>query len=249
MTIREYLRAQSMDEALTAAAGRRNAVLGGGTWLRLENRAVETAVDLSGLKLDTIEETADAWILGAMVTLRAMEKHEGLNAATHGLCAQCVSHIVGVQFRACATVGGSVWGRFGFSEVLTAFMALDADVELARGGWIRVEDFARMKPDDDILLHVRVKKDALGAGMHSLRAQETDFPILAVAAVRRADGLRLCVGARPGRAACVSGTDAKTLIARAQEELIYDTNARASAAYRRHLAGVLSRRALEEACQ
>lgn len=249
MTIRDYLRASSVEEALDAAKGKRNVVLGGGTWLRLENRAAATAVDLSALGLDTIEETGDAFSIGAMVTLRAMEKHPALNAATGGICAASVSHIVGVQFRACATVGGSVWGRFGFSEVLTALMALDAQVELARAGVIALEQFARMKPDDDILLRVIVKKGVLGAGMQSMRSQETDFPILTAAAVRRESGLRLCVGARPGRAACVAGADAHTLITRAQTELTYDDNARASAAYRRHLAGVLSRRALEEACR
>lgn len=249
MTIREYLRAGSVEEALEAAKGKRNVVLGGGTWLRLEDRAAATAIDLSGLGLDTIEETQDAFSIGAMVTLRAMEKHPGLQEATHGLCAASVSHIVGVQFRACATVGGSVWGRFGFSEVLTALMALGARVELARGGELPIERFACMKPDDDILLRVIVPKGVLGAAMQSLRAQETDFPILTAAAVRRADGLRLCVGARPGRAACLAGDDAQTLITRAQTELTYDDNARASAAYRRHLAGVLSRRALEEACK
>ena len=107
MTIREYLRAGSVEEALEAAKGKRNVGLGGGTWLRLEDRAVATAIDLSGLGLDTIEETQDAFSIGAMVTLRAMEKHPGLHEATHGLCAASVSHIVGVQFRNLATIGGS----------------------------------------------------------------------------------------------------------------------------------------------
>ena len=34
-------------------------------------------------------------------------------------------HIVGVQFRNCATIGGSIWGRYGFSDVLTMFLAMD----------------------------------------------------------------------------------------------------------------------------
>ena len=36
-----------------------------------------------------------------------------------------VKSIVGVQFRNCATVGGSIFGRFGFSDVLSVFLSLD----------------------------------------------------------------------------------------------------------------------------
>lgn len=43
---------------------------------------------------------------------------------------ESLRHIVGVQFRNLATVGGSLWGRFGFSDVLTLLLALDAQVEL-----------------------------------------------------------------------------------------------------------------------
>ena len=45
-----------------------------------------------------------------------------------------MSHIVGVPFRNCATVGGSVFSRFGFSDLTCALLALDASVVLYRGG-------------------------------------------------------------------------------------------------------------------
>lgn len=52
------------------------------------------------------------------------------------LFADMTGHIVGVQFRECATFGGSVWGRFGFSDILTGLLALDCEVELAEAGRI-----------------------------------------------------------------------------------------------------------------
>ena len=67
-------------------------------------------------------------------------------------------HIVGVQFRNQATVGGSIYGRFGFSDVLTAFLALDTYVELYDGGRICLAEFAKKKPDNDLLLFIVVKK-------------------------------------------------------------------------------------------
>ena len=88
-------------------------------WLKMQRNRVDTAIDLSGLGLDQIEETGSEYRLGAMVTLRQLELHPGLDRLTQGAMAESVRHIVGVQFRNLATVGGSVFGRFGFSDVLT----------------------------------------------------------------------------------------------------------------------------------
>ena len=59
--------------------------------------------------------------IGARVTLRELEQHVGLNTYTHDAVKNAVKDIVGVQFRNMATIGGSIWGRFGFSDVLTVF--------------------------------------------------------------------------------------------------------------------------------
>lgn len=56
-----------------------------------------------------------------MATLRDIEMHEGLNKEFQNLFKEAVRHIVGVQFRNCATVGGSIFPKLGFSDVLTAF--------------------------------------------------------------------------------------------------------------------------------
>ena len=130
MTIREYKRAESLEEAWQLNQKRPNRVLGGMIWLKMENINVGTAIDLSGLGLDTIEETDEGFSIGAMVTLRQLELHPGLAAYTDGAVRESVRHIVGVQFRNLATVGGSIYGRYGFSDVLTMFLAMDSYVEL-----------------------------------------------------------------------------------------------------------------------
>ena len=53
-----------------------------------------------------------------------------MNTYTHDAVKNAVKDIVGVQFRNMATIGGSIWGRFGFSDVLTVFLAMDSYVEL-----------------------------------------------------------------------------------------------------------------------
>ena len=82
-----------------------------------------------------------------MVTLRNLELHPGLNDYSHHAVADAVKDIVGVQFRNMATVGGSIWGRFGFSDVLTVFLAMDTYVQLYQGGIIPLRQFIEMKKD------------------------------------------------------------------------------------------------------
>ena len=128
ITIQKYVRVQSLEEAWQLNQNKRNRILGGMLWLRLGNGSVNTAIDLCDLGLDTISETEEAFTIGAMATLRDIETHQGLNAYANGAVANAVKDIVGVQFRNMATVGGSIWGRFGFSDVLTVFLAMDTYV-------------------------------------------------------------------------------------------------------------------------
>ena len=45
---------------------------------------INTAIDLSGLGLDKIEENDDEFRIGCMVTLRQLEVHDGFNQYTGG---------------------------------------------------------------------------------------------------------------------------------------------------------------------
>ena len=85
-------------------------ILGGGCWLRLGRKRIGTLIDLSGLGLDQIEEQ-DGWVrIGAMVSLRQLETSALLKERFGSLFADMTGHIVGVQFRNLATVGGSIFG-------------------------------------------------------------------------------------------------------------------------------------------
>ena len=255
LTIKRYVRAQSLDEAYTLCQKRANVVLGGMLWLKTQNRTVDTAIDLSDLGLDTIEETPDAYRIGAMVTLRTLEQHPGLNELTRGALADSVRSIVGVQFRNLATVGGSLYGRFGFSDVLTLFLALDAVVELHHGGAVPLADYAARPYERDILTHIVVPKTVGKVAYRAQRNISTDFPVLTCAVAVRADGVRCAIGARPMKAQLYTGDPA--LLAGGitpesaaafgksiADEATFGSNLRAGADYRRAVCGVLVRRAL-----
>ena len=248
ITIREYVRPATLEEAWTLNQKRTSRVIGGMLWLKVQQRAVGTAIDLSGLGLDTIGETPEEFTAGAMVSLRALETHAGLNEYTNGAMREALRHIVGVQFRNTATLGGSVYGRFGFSDVLTVLLALNASVELYKGGIVPLAQFAEMPFDRDILVRVYIPKENAAFFYQSVRPTKTDFPALTCAAARLAGGAyRFAVGARPGRAVvltpqCALGELPEIVSA----QVATGSNLRGSAAYRKHLIRVLVRRAVDE---
>ena len=247
MNIQNYVLAESLEQAYQLNQNKRNCVLGGMMWLRLSDRLVHTAIDLNRLGLDQIEESEEEFRIGAMVTLRQLEKHPGFLAYTNGTCRNAVKDIVGVQFRNSATLGGSVMGRFGFSDVFTFFLALDAYVELYQGGVIPIAEFRDRPMDRDILVRVIVKKKELQVGYRSMRNTSTDFPVLAVCVAKWDDQYHVAVGARPGKAVLL------TLPEEIQEPGTYvashintQSNMRGSASYRKQLAKVLTNRAIAD---
>ena len=157
LKIKEYVKAESLEQAYELNQKRTNCILGGMLWLKMSNRNVQKAIDLSGLGLNQIEETEEEFRIGCMTTLRELECHERLNQWCEGAVKDAVSDIVGVQFRNLATIGGSIFGRYGFSDVLTVFLAMDSYVELYKGGIVPLQEFAQMKRDNDILVRVIVK--------------------------------------------------------------------------------------------
>ena len=257
ITIQNYVRAKSLEDAYQLNQEKRNRIVGGMLWLKMGAGAVDTAIDLCELGLDTIEETEDQFSLGAMVSLRQIEQHPGLNAYTHGAAADAVKDIVGVQFRNLATVGGSLWGRFGFSDVLTVFLAMDSYVELYQGGVVPLEQFAAMKTDRDLLVRLIVKKTPGKFVYQSMRNQRTDFPVL-TCALSELDGQRRAViGARPAKAMVIRDTEnlltekitqesAAAFADYVAEQTPTGNNPRGSAAYRtRLIKGLVRRGALE----
>ena len=257
ITIQKYVRAQSLEEAYQLNQSKRNRIVGGMMWMRLGRGSVGTAIDLCDLGLDTVEETDEQFTLGVMVSLRQLELHTGLNAYTCGAVKNAVKDIVGVQFRNMATLGGSIWGRFGFSDVLTMFLAMDCYVELYKGGIVPLEEFAGRKKDNDILVRLIVKKTPSKFVYTAMRNQRTDFPVLACALSQVNGTCRAVIGARPAKAMVIR--DEEGLLdggitedsARSFAEFVAgaaptDSNIRASAAYHTHLIRVLTERAALE---
>jgi len=247
------VRPKTLEEAWELNQKRSSRIIAGMMWTRLSKNNVGTAIDLCELGLDKIEETEDSFSIGAMVTLRDIETHKSLNAYTCGAVRDAVKSIVGVQFRNMATVGGSIWGRFGFSDVLTVFLAMDCYVELYKKGIVTLEEFNEMPRDRDLLVRIIIKKTPAKFVYTSMRNSVTDFPVIACALASINGEIRASVGARPGRAMLVrdSLNEADETCAEAFSRLVGDScpvysNTRASAEYRAHLIRVLVKRCVLE---
>ena len=272
----QYVRAQSLDEAYELYQKKMNFVLGGMLWLKMKNKTLGTAIDLCDLGLDQIDEDENEFRIGAYATLRQIETHEALNAYTHGAIAESVRHIVGVQFRNVATVGGSIWGRFGFSDVMTIFRALGAKVQLHKAGIMDLDEFAALpRTTRDVLVSVIVPKNAKGIVYLSQRNQSTDFPVLTCAVANRSGRYVAVIGASPYMAEPVWDEDGildgitgaetagnKALTENSEnnekiekfagyvaEHIRFGSNIRAGAEYREMICKVLTRRAVKQSLE
>lgn len=257
ISIKEYKKPESIEEAWQLNQKKSSCVIGGMLWLKMGHRKVQTAIDLSNLGLDEIEETEEEIRIGCMTTLRTLEEHPGLASYTNGAMKESLQHIVGVQFRNLATVGGSIYGRYGFSDVLTMFLVMDSYVELYKGGILSLEEFAHRPFDRDILVRIIIRKTKSIYYYQSVRNSKTDFPILTCSAARSGEGnYQFAIGARPGRAVLlkdkqemllqVTEDTAAAYAAYAKEQIETASNTRGSAPYRSHLVEVLVKRAITE---
>ena len=258
LTIQNYKKVESLEEAYELNQKKANRIVGGMMWMRMGDNRMNTAIDMSGLGLDKIEESDEEFKIGCMTTLRQLEVHEGFNEYTDGCAKEALRHIVGVQFRNLATVGGSIYGRYGFSDVLTLLIGLDSYVELYKGGIVPLTEYADRNYDRDIVVNIIVKKRPVNMFYEAVRITETDLPVLTCAGVKFKDTgvCNICIGARPGRAIVVKDTEgilAGGINEKSVEEFSTFVkknvptagNMRGSAEYRSHLAGVLAGRALQ----
>lgn len=260
ITIGKYFFPETLEQAYEKLRERRNnAVIGGGAYLKLGSKAIGTAVDLSNLNLDTINEKQGGYEIGAMATFAQVMLHEDLNKDFNNLFQRAIEDIVGMQLKNMVTVGATVYSRYGFSDFITALLATETRVKLYKGGWVLLEDFLEQGPGErDILEKIWIKKEEGSYSFQDLRGSSSDYSILNLALSKVEGKYRVAVGARPCRGkpavktgAYLSGKNpgekemekAGEILA---DELAYGTNSRGTKEYRRAMGKVLLKKALQE---
>jgi CO/xanthine dehydrogenase FAD-binding subunit len=253
-TIDKYVVAESLEQAYELNQSKRNKIIGGMLWLKMGRKKIGTAIDLSQLDLNNIEEDESSFKIGSMCTLRDIELHSGLNMCFNNVISKSVEHIVGIQMRNMATIGGSIYSRFGFSDILTTLLSLDSYVELYKGGIISLNEYVKMPLDNDILIRVIINKNTKNICYTSHRLSSSDLPVLTCAVSNIGNTWNIVLGARPQKPKLITikatpnpnEKDINQIISQSISKSSFGTNYRGSKNYRQILADVLIRRNIEE---
>lgn len=266
----DYARAESVDEALAwlAEHGDEAKLIAGGhsllplMKLRLATPAV--LIDVGRLAdLSYVRDADDHIAIGALTRHRDIETSAVIREHVPVL-AETAAHVGDPQVRHRGTIGGSIAHSDPASDLPATALALDATL-VARGPGgereIPVSEFFQgfletaLEPTE-LLTEIRVpKRTGLGWSFQKFNRRAQDWAIVGVAAARADDdgsaGVALVnMGSTPVRAVAVEqalaqGASAADAAAVADEGLDPPADLNASSEYRRHLARVLVRRALE----
>jgi carbon-monoxide dehydrogenase medium subunit len=272
----DYVAPASLGEALAALrdGGEDAKLLAGGhsliPMMRLRLAVPALLVDLRRVPgLDGIQRADAGWRIGAMTPHAAVAREPAL-----GLAAHAASTIADPQVRHRGTIGGSLAHGDPASDMPAVLVAAEGSVMVHGGDGERevraadlfVDYLTTAVEDGEILTEVRLPAmDGWAFGYRKFNRRQEDWAMVAVCALVRkgADGscedVRIGLthmGSTPLRATAAEDAlrggplDAQS-IAAAAEHAAEGTNPpadlNASADYKRHLARVLCRRALEDA--
>lgn len=238
--------------------------------LRMRLNAPELVVDIGKIEsLRGVRDDGDAIVIGAM-TPHAVVGSDPLVAEHAALISKAVEHLADAQIRHRGTFGGALAHADPAGDLGAPALALGAQFVIAGSGGTRtveaddffVDLFETALGEDEILTEVRVPKHT-GWGAHYEKFVRVahQWPIVAVAAAVKADGGTISearvgltnMGSTPLRARGVEealagqpATDEAVRAAaeRATEGTNPPSDLNGDADYRRHLAGVLTRRAV-----
>lgn len=270
--IRAYHQPQRLEEALGLMAKGAVPVAGATSLYSSRNKPDAELVDITRLGLGSIQVEPGRISIGATVTLTQLVEATELPGAEGELLRRAAGSITARPMRNAITVGGNIAHVACWSDLPVALLALEAEVEIQRAG-----EPSSVKPLADCLkgqapwagglitrVLVPVKGGARGFGYERFSRTSNDYPMASACATLTRDGeiareVRLVVGALQPRAFRVLEVEemlegkaftAELLDAAAaklREVIQVAPNFRASADYRRELAGTLARRALHNA--
>jgi carbon-monoxide dehydrogenase medium subunit len=272
----DYVAPESVDDALAALkdGGDEAKLLAGGHSLlplmKLRLAAPTLLVDLRRVDgLRGIERSNGGWEIGAMTTHAAMAREAEL-----GLIAKVAHTIADPQVRHRGTIGGSLAHGDPASDQLAILLAHEGSVVVQGGSGEReipaaelFEDYLTTAVgDDEVITKVRFPAlDGYGFGYQKFNRRQEDWAMVAVSALVKKAGDGSCEDVRIGlthmgnvplrATAAEAALRGRSLepasIADAAEQAAEGTeppaDLNASEDYKRHLARVLCRRALEEA--
>lgn len=260
----DYLAVETVEAALEAKSehGDEGRFLAGGQSLvpAMNFRMAEPAVliDLNRIPdLNYIRHDGAALRIGALARYRALQRSE-IVAKHQPIFVEALPHVAHPQIRNRGTLAGNLAHADPASEMPAVVLALGARM-LARSvrgeRWIAARDFFQgplmnaLEPDE-LLAEIEVPDLPRGArsSFVEVARRQGDYAILGVAAVVVPGvevRLAFCsAGDTPVLMTFAGEPPVEEIVRAIQRDLDPPANIHATSAYRRHLAGVLTRRAL-----
>jgi carbon-monoxide dehydrogenase medium subunit len=238
--------------------------------LRMRLNAPEVVIDLGRIdSLRGVRDDGDALVIGAM-TPHAVVQSDPLIAEHATLLHEAVQHLADAQIRHRGTIGGALAHADPAGDMGAPALALGAQLVIAgpsgtrtvEAGDFFVDLFETAIGEDEILTEIRIPKHT-GWGAHYEKFVRVahQWPIVAIAATVRVEGGTIAearvgmtnMGSTPLRAhaveAALQGQPAtedavRAAAAHATEGANPPSDLNGDAAYRSHLAEVLTRRAV-----
>jgi len=272
-----YTKASTIDEALSALSSSDDAkVLGGGRSLlpvlRLRLNAPELVVDCSGIdEIKGIDASGDKVVIGAGATHHSVMNDSAVKSSV-ALLAQATETVADPQIRHRGTVGGALAHADPRADQPPVALALDAEFTIAGPGGRRTVPaaeffagpFETSVGEDELLVSVAFPKyDGWGSHYEKFNRTAQAWSIVGVAAAVRMDGGKVAearigltnVGGTPMRATSTeqalvgasSIADIEAACANAADGLEPFADEDADVEFRKHLAKVLTRRAVAKA--
>ena len=268
----DYVRASSAAEAVSllaaAPAGETMLLAGGHSLIPLLRRRLSTPrtlVDVSAIDaLSYVEDAGAEVAIGAMTCYAALAGDPVLRAGVP-LLAQVASTVGDPQVRQRGTIGGSLAHADPVADLPVALLALNAriavrgpdgerEVPASAFFFVRGANGQRTAAGPaEMITEIRVPKLPDGAGHYAKFSRRvSDWGVVTVAAARDGGQTRVALGGMgraPRRAAATeallaAGGELSAAARVADEETEPPADLHASPAYRRHLARVLTERAL-----
>jgi CO/xanthine dehydrogenase FAD-binding subunit len=261
---------------LLSSWGDRAKIIAGGTELLVHKPLdIECLVDLSHLHLNYIKKDKDGILIGASTTLNEIERSPLFSSEPYGVLSEAAKALATPTIRNTATIGGNLCNASPAVDLPPALMVLDATVKIAGLTGSRVLPVADLFEDvkktalgeGEFLVEVQIpdNPENSGASFQKLRHHQTSIDIAIVNAAARltceagiCTDVRIALGAvaptpiyAKGAVVVLKGKKLDMeIIQKAAEAASEEANPiddiRASAGYRKKMAAVLVRRALEE---
>jgi len=257
----EYVRASTIEEAFDALADPEAKVLAGGHSLlpvmKLRIARPSLLVDIGRLELGGVELGGGELRIGALATWDDLVRADEVKQPALAAIAECAGVIGDLQVRNRGTLGGSLAHADPASDMPAVVLALGASLELRSADAeraIAAADFFRGPFTTALATHeliagivVPVPPRGSGSAYAKVEHPASGFALAGAAALVRPDGGRtVAVTGVGGRPFLLSDAD-DPAAALAEAEIYGDRFA--SEEYRRHLADVVVRRALERAAE